>query len=226
MNILIIIFYHVKQKRLTYALGRFLIISIMLLASVINAKAISESAIEGTWVVYNLRGQKSSIIDIYFLNNRLYARGLRVYKTYEGPINYLCRKCKGSLRNKPLWSGKYLPLSGFRRNNKSSNKWIDGKAISPKRELEFYPSIEFVSKDKAYITLRFLFFKVKARMKKIDKEGIYTGCKINVSQKDLNTWGDLDNKNNREKMLKDLDLSERSFMRKLNNSQACYSTNS
>ena len=182
----------------------------------------AENQLEGYWEVTNRQGQKHSIIYIDYHKGTLQAQGVRVFPTSDGKVEFLCEKCRfTSLYEKPLWSGKYLPLSGFKRK-KGANVWTGGRAISPKRGMVFYPRVVFTSLDEGQIQVPFLFFTIRANMKKISKNKAMYGCEERVTAKKLAQWGDLDKKENRQRMLEGIHMSPQRFMKAINAGKICY----
>ncbi|MEC8063889.1 MAG: hypothetical protein VX112_03480 [Pseudomonadota bacterium] len=205
-----------------YASAVPLLCAIGLVFSLCAKAYLSPEMISGYWELYNRKGQLHSIIYIDAKDNVLQAYGIRSFPTKEGEIPYLCYQCSGSLHNKPLWSGKYMPLSGFKRQ-KGKNTWRKGRAVDPKRGVVLHPNISFLSPVYARIDISFFIFTASVKMKKITEEKAFAGCEYIRGKSEMSAWGDLDKLENRNQMLAELKLKPDDLMKGINEGAYCYS---
>ena len=178
------------------------------------------SSLVGYWQVYNRHGERHGVVYINIEDGMLEGYGVRSFPTRAGKIDYLCERCPGKYHNKPLWSGKYHALTGFKKN-KNGNEWYGGVALSPKRGMVFYPSIELDANGNGSINVPVWFFTIKAKLKKISKKQAFQECQQIRTLSDMQRWGDLDESRNRDAMLSSLGVDEHAFMRSMNAGDIC-----
>ena len=199
----------------------FLLLScVMAFFSLSAGGVVHDNDVSGYWMVYNRQSQKHSIVYLYVKNGRLEGRGVRSFKTEDGTIPYLCHRCSGRLKNKPLWSGKYMPFKGFKRK-KNSNIWYKGVAIDPKRGWVMRPTIKFYRPNYAHIDFRFFIFTASIKMKKITETEAFAGCESIKTRHQMQKYGNLEEKSNRDRLLEGLGVTAKELMKGVNNGSYC-----
>jgi uncharacterized protein (DUF2147 family) len=94
-------------------------------------------SIFGKWkTIDDNTGTEKSIVEIYKVNDKAYAKVLRLLE--KGKEDELCDKCKGSKKNKPI-KGMEI-INGLSQDD---DEWNGGKILDPKTGKEY----------KCYITL-------------------------------------------------------------------------
>ncbi len=106
--------------------------------------SINAQSVTGKWYSVDEDGLKSSIIEVYQNNNKIYAKILKLVK--EEDKGKLCDKCEGDMYNKPI-EGMEI-LKGL---SKDGDEWNGGKILDPENGSIYKCYIELVEKNKLKI---------------------------------------------------------------------------